>query len=61
MKLKIEENSNNLKEEMLDLIWNNNIKPLLNEYLRAEYQDNEIDEKLQSAKEKFSLKDKDNQ
>jgi hypothetical protein len=59
MKLQIEENSNNLKEEMIDILWNNNIKPLLNEYLRAEYQDNEIDEKLQSAKEKFSLKDKD--
>ncbi len=59
MKLQIEENSNNLKEEMLDLLWNNNIKPLLNEYLRAEYQNNEIDEKLKKAKERFSLNVKD--
>lgn len=61
MKLKLENESNNLKDEMLEELWAQNIKPLLNEYLRADYQDNEIEEKLKIAKEKFTLKDKDNQ
>jgi hypothetical protein len=57
MKLQLEDNSDNLKEEMLEQLWNNNIKPLLNEYLRAEDVENKIEEKLLPAKERFSLKD----
>lgn len=61
MKLKLETGSDNLKDEMLNELWNHNIKPLLNEYLRADYPNGlELENKLKEAEEKFSLKDKDN-
>ena len=57
MKLKIEDNSNNLNEEMLTELWNNNIKPLIHEYLRSEYNENDIGQYISKAKEKFMLND----
>jgi hypothetical protein len=57
MKLRIEDDGDNLKEEMLNELWKNNISPLLHEYLRAEYNDNEIEDKLKLAKIEFTLKD----
>lgn len=60
MKLKLENQSNNLKEDMLTELWENNIKPLLNEYLRADYKESDIEEKLKTAQSKFSLRNDNN-
>ncbi|MGJ0339422.1 McrB family protein [Aliarcobacter cryaerophilus] len=57
MKLKLENNSDNLKEDMLNELWEKNIKPLLTEYLKVDYNEHEIKDKLVIAKSKFCLKD----
>ena len=45
---------------MLTELWENNIKPLLNEYLRADYKESDIEEKLKTAQSKFSLRNDNN-
>jgi len=55
MKLPLEIDSNNLQQIMLDKLWDSNLKPLLFEYLRAEYPENEIINKLETAKDIFKL------
>jgi hypothetical protein len=57
MNLSLEEDSETIKDTMLNELWKNKIEPLLHEYLRAEYNDKEIEDKLIIAKEKFTLKD----
>ncbi|MGB3752057.1 MAG: AAA family ATPase [Arcobacteraceae bacterium] len=57
MKLQLEDNSDNIKEEALIDLWKNNINPLIYEYLRAECNEKDIEEKLKIAKDEFSLKD----
>jgi len=42
MKIKLETESNNIKEDNLRDLWSKNIEPLLREYLRTKYQSNDL-------------------
>lgn len=44
-----------LQKSLIDQIWESNIAPLLKEYLRAEYGENEIKQHLKNAKEIFKI------
>lgn len=48
-----------LDNKGMESLWNSKIEPLLKEYLRAEYSQDEIYNKLQEAKEIFKLKESD--
>ncbi len=45
-----------LNASQISKVWNNNIAPLLKEYMRAEYPEGEIESHLSKAKRIFSLK-----
>ena len=47
-----------LTEAELERVWNESIEPLLREYLRAVVDASEIEDKLKKAKEKYTLRDK---
>jgi 5-methylcytosine-specific restriction endonuclease McrBC GTP-binding regulatory subunit McrB len=44
-----------LNKKEIDRVWREHISPILREYLRSEYQHNEIEKKLKEAKDKFTL------
>jgi len=54
MKLSLDK-GNNIIQEQIDFVWNNHIKPLLFEYLRSEYSEDEIEKHIINAKNKFKL------
>ena len=45
----------NINSTQINKLWGNHIEPLLKEYLRSEYNENEIQKKLKDAKEIFTL------
>ena len=47
---------NAINDKQLSKVWDNNIAPLLKEYLRTDYKENEIKQHLDAAKKIFSLK-----
>ncbi len=47
-----------LNDVQLNKVWDENIAPLLKEYLRAEYPENKIELKLKEAKKIFTLQEK---
>lgn len=49
------QNKNKIISNNVEILFNKKIKPLIEEYLRGEYSQLEIEEKLKLAKEKFSL------
>lgn len=49
------QNANKIIQSNVEALFNKKLKPLIEEYLRGEYNQLEIEEKLKLAKEKFSL------
>lgn len=49
------QNANKITQSNVEALFNKKLKPLIEEYLRGEYNQLEIEEKLKLAKEKFSL------
>ena len=45
-----------INNTQINKLWSNNIAPLLKEYLRAEYSENEIQKELEKVKKNFKLK-----